>query len=67
MQYNWSLKANYDAAGFMQFIRSISETIPQLSLLIAEALCMFGSTYLCEKLFSLMKINKTVHRSCLTD
>ncbi|KAM6972592.1 general transcription factor II-I repeat domain-containing protein 2-like [Aplochiton taeniatus] len=28
---------------------------------------MFGSTYLCEQIFSLMKLNKTSHRSRLTD
>ncbi|KAK0150722.1 General transcription factor II-I repeat domain-containing protein 2 [Merluccius polli] len=34
----------------------------------AQMLCMFGSTYyLCEQLFSVMKMNKTSHRSRLSD
>ena len=28
---------------------------------------LFGSTYLCEQLFSVMKLNKPTHRSCVTD
>ena len=58
LQCNGSLKAKYDALELMQLIRSIPETMPQLRLHIARTLCMFGSTYLCEKLFLLMKINK---------
>ena len=67
MQCNGSLKAKYDAEGLMQFFRSIPETMPLLRLHIARTLYMFGSIYLCEKRFSLMKDNKTAHRSCLTD
>ncbi|XP_035500193.1 general transcription factor II-I repeat domain-containing protein 2-like [Scophthalmus maximus] len=67
LQCNGTLKAKYDTAGPAQFIRSIPETMPQLRLHAAQTLCMFGSTYLCEKLFSVMKMNKTAHRSRLTD
>ncbi|PNF30094.1 hypothetical protein B7P43_G03134 [Cryptotermes secundus] len=34
--------------------------------LLREYLAMFGSTYLCEQLFSLVKATKTTHRSRLT-
>lgn len=67
LQYNETLKAKCDAAGPAQFIHSIPAAMPQLRLHAARTSCMFGSTYLCEKLFSVMKINKTAHRSRLTD
>lgn len=67
LQCNGTLKAKYDTAGPAQFIHSIPAAMPQLRLHAARTLCMFGSTYLCEKLFSVMKINKTAHRSRLTD
>uniref|UniRef100_A0AAR2IK74 SPIN-DOC-like zinc-finger domain-containing protein n=1 Tax=Pygocentrus nattereri TaxID=42514 RepID=A0AAR2IK74_PYGNA len=63
---NETVKAKYDPAGPTEFIHSIPATAPQL-LLHAARTCMFGSTYLCEKLFSVMKTNKTAHRSRLTD
>ncbi|MBN3307911.1 GT2D2 protein, partial [Amia calva] len=42
--------------------------VPQTRLHAAQVLSMFGSTYLCEQLFSLMKLNKspqhkTLHRT----
>lgn len=67
LQCNGTLKAKYNSAGPAQFIRFIPEAMPQLRLHVARTLCTFGSTYLCEKLFSVRKINKTAHRSCLTD
>ena len=39
---------------------------PQLIALAAKALCMFGTTYLCEQVFSMMSSNKTKLRSKLT-
>uniref|UniRef100_A0A3Q3WPK1 DUF4371 domain-containing protein n=1 Tax=Mola mola TaxID=94237 RepID=A0A3Q3WPK1_MOLML len=41
--------------------------MPQLRLHGACVLFMFGSTYLCKQLFSVMNLNKTKHRLCLTD
>ncbi|KAK0136278.1 General transcription factor II-I repeat domain-containing protein 2 [Merluccius polli] len=41
--------------------------MPQLRTQAAQMLSMFGSTYLCEQLFSSMKMTKTSHRSRLTD
>jgi len=67
LQCNGTLKAKYDTAGPAEFIHSITAAMPQLRLHAARTLCMFGSTYLCEKLFSVMKTNKTAHRSRLTD
>uniref|UniRef100_A0A3Q1H4B2 DUF4371 domain-containing protein n=1 Tax=Acanthochromis polyacanthus TaxID=80966 RepID=A0A3Q1H4B2_9TELE len=41
--------------------------MPQLWLLVAHVLCMFESTYLCKQMFSVMKLNKTKHRSHITN
>ncbi|XP_039190545.1 general transcription factor II-I repeat domain-containing protein 2-like [Crotalus tigris] len=67
LQCSSTFKAKYDSVGPAQFTTFIPETMPQLHLQAARMLCMFGSTYLCEQLFSVMKVNKSVHRSLLTD
>ena len=40
---------------------------PKMKMFAAEIIAMFGSTYLCEQMFSLLKNNKTPERSSLTD
>ncbi|XP_069777943.1 general transcription factor II-I repeat domain-containing protein 2A-like [Narcine bancroftii] len=67
LQCNDTLKSKYDSVGAAQFPQFLPDTLPQLRTQAAQMLSMFGSTYLCEQLFSLMKINKTPHRSRLTD
>ena len=62
-----TLKSKHDSVGAAQFPRFIPDTMPQLRTQAAQMLSMFGSTYLCEQLFSLMKRNKTSDRSRLTD
>uniref|UniRef100_A0AAZ3S7J0 SPIN-DOC-like zinc-finger domain-containing protein n=1 Tax=Oncorhynchus tshawytscha TaxID=74940 RepID=A0AAZ3S7J0_ONCTS len=64
LQCNDTLKSKYDAVGAAQFPRFIPDTMPQLRTQAAQMLSMFGSTYLCEQLFSSMKMTK---RSRLTD
>lgn len=64
LQSSDALKAKY--VGAAEFARFLPETMPQLRIQAAQTLSMFGSTYLCEQLFSLMKLNKTSHRSRLT-
>uniref|UniRef100_A0AAY4BEV8 SPIN-DOC-like zinc-finger domain-containing protein n=1 Tax=Denticeps clupeoides TaxID=299321 RepID=A0AAY4BEV8_9TELE len=61
LQCSDALKAKNVAVGAAEFARFLPETVPQLHIQ-----AMFGSTYLCEQLFSLMKLNKTSHRSRLT-
>uniref|UniRef100_A0A3Q3WGI8 HAT C-terminal dimerisation domain-containing protein n=1 Tax=Mola mola TaxID=94237 RepID=A0A3Q3WGI8_MOLML len=45
------------------YLRAKFQDMPQLRLHAACVLSMFGSTYLCEQLFSVMNLNKTKHRS----
>ena len=59
--------AKYDTEGFAQFIHSIPKPMLQLPQPAAQTLGLFGGKYLCEKLFSVMKVNRTAHRSGLTD
>ena len=67
LQCSDMLKSKYDAVGAAQFPHFIPDTVPQLRTQAAQMLSMFGSTYLCEQLFSFMKMTKTSHRSRLTD
>ena len=62
-----TLKSKFDSMGAAQFPRFIPDTMPQFRTQAAQMLPTFGSTYLCEQLFSLMKVNKTSLRSRLTD
>lgn len=57
----------FDAVGAAQFPQFIPHTMPQLRIQAAQMLSMFGSTYICEQLFSTMKMTKTSHRRRLTD
>ena len=43
------------------------ELPPKLSEMFKQTTCLFGSTYLCEKLFSTMKCNKSKYRSRQSD
>lgn len=72
MQCSSELKAKFrevsgktDKLG--QFMRELPPTFPELSKMFKRIMCLFGSTYLCEKLFSTMNFNKSKFRSRLTD
>lgn len=67
LQCDDTLKSKYDAVGAAQFPQYIPDTMPQLRTQAAQLLSMFGSTYLCEQLFSSMKMTKTSNRARLTD
>lgn len=59
------VSGNTDKLG--QFLRELPPTFPELSRMFKRTMCLFGSTYLCEKLFSTMNFNKSKYRSRLTD
>lgn len=63
------LKAKYESrTSLSQFYEQFSQTdFPDMHKMAAKRLSMFGSTYLCEKLFSVMKINKSPRRATLSD
>ena len=51
---------------YTQYFKSL-DNYPELKKHAARILCMFGSTYLCEQMFSVMKINMNKHRTRLTN
>ena len=72
LQCNSVLKAKFrevsgkeDKLG--QFLRELNPSFPELSRMFKRTMCLFGSTYLCEKLFSTLNFNKSKYRSRLTD
>jgi len=50
-----------------KFLRELPPSFPELSRVFSRIMCLFGSTYLCEKLFSTMKNDKSQYWSRLTD
>ncbi|XP_037129559.1 general transcription factor II-I repeat domain-containing protein 2A-like [Syngnathus acus] len=72
LQCNTDLKAKFrEVSGktveLGQFLRKLPPTFPELSRMFKRTMCLFGSTYLCEKLFSTMNFNKSKFRSRLKD
>ena len=67
LQCNDMLKSKYDSVGAAWFPCFLPATMPQLSTQAAQMLSIFSSTYLCEQLFSMMKLNNTPLRRRLTD
>ncbi|XP_069819639.1 general transcription factor II-I repeat domain-containing protein 2A-like [Dendropsophus ebraccatus] len=72
LQCNSELKAKFrevsgKADKLGQFLRELPPSFPELSQMFKRTMCLFGSTYLCEKLFSTLNFNKSKYRSRLTD
>lgn len=66
LQCDSDLKGKFAAVGLDTFYQHLLPGYPNLTALAAKVLCMFGTTYLCEQVFSVMSINKTKLRSRLT-
>lgn len=66
LQCDSDLKGKFAAGGLNTFYQNLLPGYPNLTALAAKLLCMFGTTYLCEQVFSVMSINQTELRSRLT-
>lgn len=66
LQCDSDLKGKFAAAGLGTFYRYLLPGYPNLTALAAKVLCMFGTTYVCEQVFSVMSINKMKLFSRLT-
>ncbi|KAI5945386.1 General transcription factor II-I repeat domain-containing protein 2B [Manis javanica] len=67
LQCNTVLKTKYDKVGIPEFYKYLWSSYPKYRHHCAKMLSMFGSTYICEQLFSIMKLSKTKYCSQLKD
>lgn len=65
LQCDSDLKEKFATAGLDTFYQYLLPGYSNMTL-AAKVLCMFGTTHLCEQVFSVMSINKTKLRSRLT-
>ncbi|XP_067933035.1 general transcription factor II-I repeat domain-containing protein 2A-like [Watersipora subatra] len=62
------LKEKFNSLKLKDFYASLNEAaFPNLRRTAQKMLALFGLTYVCEQMFSIMNINKASHRSQLTD
>ena len=63
------LKSKFEDVELYEFYKKYldEERFPQIRKFARQLICAFGSTYKCEQFFSLMKVNKSTHRTRLTD
>uniref|UniRef100_A0A8C7ELN2 SPIN-DOC-like zinc-finger domain-containing protein n=1 Tax=Neovison vison TaxID=452646 RepID=A0A8C7ELN2_NEOVI len=67
LQCNTALKTKYDKVGVPEFCKYLRGSYPRYRVHCAKILSMFGSTYICEQLFSIMKLSRTKFCSRLQD
>ncbi|CAK9824116.1 General transcription factor II-I repeat domain-containing protein 2B [Anthophora retusa] len=69
LRCNRVLKAKYlQVNNILEFYKFLpQENFPHLHKNAARIIAMFGSMYLCEQLFSVLKRTKSVNRNCLSD
>ena len=68
LQSDSVFKEKFNPLKLNDFYASLNEaTFPKLTRIAQKMLVLFGSNYVCEQIFSVMNINKSRHRSKLTD
>ena len=67
IQSDSTLRAKYLEVGIPGFFSYLSERFTNFRRFATRIMAMFGSTYVCEQLFSFMKSTKTCQRTTLTD
>ncbi|XP_054992199.1 general transcription factor II-I repeat domain-containing protein 2-like [Sorex araneus] len=59
LQCNTGLRAKFEQVGIPEFYRHLCGSYPRYRQHCANILSMFGSTHVCEQLFSIMKLSRT--------
>ncbi|KAK2847545.1 hypothetical protein Q5P01_010544 [Channa striata] len=67
LQCDSAIKDKFGSVGLDTFYQYLVPGYPKLTAMAAKVLSMFGTTYLCEKVFSVMNNNKTKQSSKLTN
>ena len=67
LQCDTNMKEKFASVGLDTFYQYLLPGYPKLTSLAAKVLSMLGTTYLFEQVFSVLKLNKTKHRSRLTN
>ena len=68
LQSDAALVDKFKSTSLLDFYSSLKvESFPNLRTHAQKMLVLFGSTYICEQTFSVMKYNKSKYRSSLTD
>ncbi|XP_038564407.1 general transcription factor II-I repeat domain-containing protein 2A-like [Micropterus salmoides] len=68
LQSDTLLAEHFKSVSLLDFYSSLKEeNFPHLRRHAQRILVLFGSTYVCEQTFSVMKFNKSKHRSSITD
>lgn len=67
LQCDSNLREKFSSVGLDSFYQFLLPDYPNLTTLAGKILSMFGTTYLCEQVFSVMNINKNKLRSRLSN
>ena len=68
LQSDSLLKEHFKSASLLEFYSALKEeNFPNMRRHAQKMLVLFGSTYICEQTFSVMKFTKSRYRSSLTD
>ena len=67
LQSDTLLAEHFRSVPLLDFYSSLKENFPHMRRHAQKILVLFGSTYVCEQTFSVMKFNKSRYRSSITD